>query len=117
MRHRWHAVRPTRVRPVDEIGEVDGGRVIVEINAGLEINPRQRLRGQHLGADVRFVLADALPPLPEHGVRVYAHPAVIGQPIGAFNLDLVVATQIDHVGQPQPEECLDIALSQVLQIV
>ena len=71
----------------------------------------KRLRRQHLGADVRFVFTDALPPFPEHGVCVFGR-FLIGQPIRAFHLDLVVTTQIDHVGEPESKQHLDIALSQ-----
>ena len=48
---------------------------------------------------------------------MYSDAFLIGQPIRAFHFDLVVTTQIDHVGEPESKQRLDIALSQILEVV
>ena len=105
-----------RVGTIDQVGEVDRGDVIVQFDTGFEVDPGQGFFRQHLGAYVGLGLAH--PSLPLAKERKLVDPyAGSSQRGGPLQLGLVVATQIDYVRQPQPQQLVHIRRGECLEIV
>ena len=79
--------REHRVRPVDQVGEVDRGDGVVQVDLRLEVHPGQGLLRQHLGAYVGLLLPHPGAPLAEQRELVPAYagagPAVRDPPARA----------------------------------